>query len=209
MIGHLGLTEGHAQQDIGTSEAAVAGAAQLPSFPKFPTDGGGAGSLNGYLQRVTSATYQYVSPEYISLDTKWTKSVDVRQLGNLPTSPELQHKMAELTQSFPTPRLQTDDGNQDVADLHEREGLLLDNYSWVDPSQTGAQGKVRIPIERSMEIVAQRGLPVAPASTQQAELMTGDSKPTVAVPLTSGYAPTAYEQEEAATKAAEARQKQE
>ena len=58
--------------------------------------------------------------------------MDVRQLGNLPNNPEMQHKVAELTQQFPTPRLQTDDGNQDVVDLHAREDLLLDNYSWVD-----------------------------------------------------------------------------
>ena len=83
----------------------------------------------------------------------------MRQLGNLPSSPELQNKVAELTQTFPTPRLQTDDGNQDVADLHAREDLLLDNYSWIDQSE----GKVRIPIERAMELIAQRGLPVAPA----------------------------------------------
>jgi hypothetical protein len=51
-------------------------------------------------------------------------------------------------------------------------------------------------------------LPVAPATTQQATLMTGDSKPTVAIPLTSGFAPTAYEQDEAVARAAEARQKQ-
>ncbi|HEX3892554.1 MAG TPA: hypothetical protein VHW46_08275 [Terracidiphilus sp.] len=136
--------------------------------------------------------------------SKWVTTVDVRQLGNLPTDPELQHKMAELTQRFPTPRIQTDDGNQDVADLHQREDLLLDNYSWVDQSQ----GKVRIPVDRAMELLAQRGLPVAPATTQQATLMTGDSKPTVAIPLTSGFAPTAYEQDEAVARAAEARQKQ-
>src|SRR5208337_2303060 len=67
-------------------------------------------------------------------NSKWTKTVDVRQLGNMPSSPELQNKMAEITQTFPTPRVQTDDGNQDVADLHAREALLLDNYSWVNQS---------------------------------------------------------------------------
>src|ERR1700746_2477770 len=56
--------------------------------------------------------------------TKWTKTVDVRQLGNLPNSPALQTKMAELTQQFPTPRVQDDDGNLDVANLHAREDLL-------------------------------------------------------------------------------------
>ncbi len=139
--------------------------------------------------------------------SKWATTVDVRQLGNLPANPELQKKMAELTQQFPTPRVQTDDGNQDVADLHQREDLLLDNYSWVDASQSGAQGKVRIPIERAMELIAQRGLPVAPA-VQQPVLMTGDTKPTVAVPLTSGFAPTAYEQEEAEARTAQERQRQ-
>ena len=91
-------------------------------------------------------------------NTKWTKTVDIRQLGNLPISPEMQNKVAELTQSFPTPRLQTDDGNQDVADLHAREDLLLTTTAGLT-----AQGKVRIPIERAMELIAQRGLPVAPA----------------------------------------------
>ena len=120
--------------------------------------------------------------------TKWTKTVNVRDLGNMPSSPELQNKMAEITQSFPTPRVQTDDGNQDVADLHAREDLLLDNYSWVDPSK----GTVRIPIERAMELIAQRGLPVAsPAHVQPP--MTGDIQPAVTAPLTNGFARTSFE----------------
>jgi hypothetical protein len=127
---------------------------------------------------------------------KWTKTVDVRQLGNMPSSPALQNKIAELTESFPTPRLQTDEGNQDVADLHAREDLLLQNYSWVDQGQ----GKVRIPIERAMELIAQRGLPVAPAA-EKAPLLTGDSKPAVAAPLTDGFARTGYEQEQAQAQA--------
>jgi hypothetical protein len=130
-------------------------------------------------------------------NSKWTKTADIRQLGNLPSNPEMQNKVAEITQSFPTPRLLTDDGDQDVADLHAREALLLENYSWVDQSK----GKVRIPIERAMELIAQRGLPVAPA-VQTSPLMTGDSKPTVTAPLTNGFAPTGYEQEEAQDEAA-------
>ncbi len=132
-------------------------------------------------------------------NSKWTQTVDVRELGNLPSSPELQNKMAAITQSFPTPRVQLDDGNQDIADLHARENILLDNYTWIDQSK----GTVRVPIERAMEIIAQKGLPVAPA----AELpppMTGDSRPAVTMPLTDGFAPTTYEQEQAATQAATA-----
>jgi hypothetical protein len=130
--------------------------------------------------------------------SKWAQQVDVRPLGNLPASPELQNKMAELTQRFPTPRVQTDDGNQDVADLHAREDLLLDNYTWADQSQ----GKVRIPIERAIELLAQRGLPVAPP-VERTPLLAGDSKSVVAVPLTSGFARTGYELEQAAAKRVE------
>lgn len=136
--------------------------------------------------------------------SKWTPNVNIRDLGNLPNNPEMQNKVAELAKTLPTPRIQIDDGNQDVAELHQREDLLLDNYTWTDQ----AQGKVRIPIERAMELIAQRGLQVVPPSTQQAALMTGDSTPVVAAPLTNGFARTAFEQDEAASRAAEARHKQ-
>ena len=122
--------------------------------------------------------------------SKWSQTVNIRELGNMPSNPDMQNKVAELTQSFPTPRLQVDDGNQDLAELHEREDLLLDHYSWVDE----AKGKVRIPIERAMELIAQRGLPVAPPVATE-PLMVGDSKPTITAPLTDGFSPTAYEQE--------------
>jgi hypothetical protein len=123
---------------------------------------------------------------------KWAKTVDVRTLGSLASSPELQNKISTMTQTFPTPRLQTDDGNQEIADLHQREDLLLEHYTWVDQ----AQGKIRVPIERAMELVAQTGLPVAPAVTE-APLLTGDSKPVVSVPLTNGFARTGYEHDQA------------
>jgi hypothetical protein len=132
--------------------------------------------------------------------TKWTSDNDakIRSLGNMPTNPELQNRIAEMTQRFPTPRVQTDDGNVDVADLHAREDLLLDNYSWVDKSQ----GKVRIPIERAMQIIAQKGLPVAPAA-QEAPRLAEDQKPQITAPLTSGFARTGFEQDLAATQKAE------
>jgi len=123
---------------------------------------------------------------------KWATTVDVTTLGNLANNPELQNKMAAMTQNFPTPRLQTDDGNQEIADLHAKEDLLLEHYSWANQSQ----GKVRIPIERAMELIAQQGLPVAP-KVDEAPLLTGDSKPVVALPLTSGFARTGYEQDTA------------
>jgi hypothetical protein len=132
---------------------------------------------------------------------KWATTADVRQLGNLPNNPEMQNKMAEMTQQFPAPRLQTDDGNQDIADLHAREDLLLNNYSWADK----AQGKVRIPISVAMALIAQRGLPVAPAA-EKTPLLTADKEPTVTEPLTSGFARTGYEQEQTRLAAAESKQ---
>lgn len=131
-------------------------------------------------------------------NSKWTTTANIRDLGNLPNNPEMQNKVAQLTEQFPAPRLQLDDGNQEIADIHSREDLLLDNYSWADQSQ----GKVRIPIERAMELIAQRGLPVAPAA-QEAPLMAGDEKPHITMPLTDGFARTGYEQERAQAEAVE------
>jgi hypothetical protein len=103
-----------------------------------------------------------------------------------------QIQLEQLTHSFPTPRIQTDNGAQDLVDLHRREDLLLDHYSWVNQPQ----GKVRIPIERAMEIIAQRGLPVEQKTGPQEPLMFGDKAPTVLTPLTDGFARTQFEQEE-------------
>jgi hypothetical protein len=127
--------------------------------------------------------------------SKWAKSVDVRDLGtNMPTSPQLEKKLAEMTQNFPTPQVQTDDGSQDVADLHRREDLLLEHYSWADQQQ----GKVRIPIERAMEIVAQGNTIQVLPPKQLAEPMTGEKNPVVTAPLTTGFARTSFEQAQAA-----------
>jgi hypothetical protein len=134
-------------------------------------------------------------------NSKWTKTVDIRQLGNMPSNPEMQNKVAQLMQSFPTPRVEIDNGDQDIADLHAREDLLLNYYSWIDESK----GTVRIPIERAMELIAERGLPVAPAAATE-PLMTGDSTPVVAMPLTDGFARTGFEQEEAREEAIRSRQ---
>jgi hypothetical protein len=101
-----------------------------------------------------------------------------------------QQQLRAMTARFPTPRLQMDDGNQDVVDLHNREDLLLDHYTWVDQQQ----GVVRIPIGQAMEIVAQRGLPVVSGGPTQ-PLMTADVQPRVTAPLTNGFARTGYEQQ--------------
>lgn len=102
-----------------------------------------------------------------------------------------QREFASMTRNFPTPRLETDDGNQDITDLHAREDLLLENYS------TGSDlpaGEVRIPIERAMALIVQRGLPQPAGGIQSAgTLMAGDTQPVVTAPLTNGFARTGYE----------------
>lgn len=139
-------------------------------------------------------------------NTRWTQAVEVRDLGNLPTSPQLQKRFGELTQQFPAPRLQNDqgDGANDIFNLHQREDLLLDYYSWVDAAHT----KVRIPISRAMQLIAQQGLPLEPAppanATALAAPITGENKPVITKPLTDGFAPTGYEQEVRQREAVEA-----
>ena len=122
---------------------------------------------------------------------KWNAPNQIAPRKAIQSNPALeQEQLAKLTQQFPTPRLELDDGNEDLAELHDREDLMLNYYSWVDKPG----GAVRIPIERAMELIAQRGLPVAPQPQQQA-LMFGDRQPHVQMPLTDGFARTGYEQE--------------
>lgn len=57
----------------------------------------------------------------------------------------------------PAPRLQTmTTQRQDLLKSHAEEGELLNTYGWLDRKA----GVVHIPIDRAIELVAQRGLPV-------------------------------------------------
>ncbi len=106
---------------------------------------------------------------------------------NLASSPEMeQRQLQQMTNVFPSPRLDIDDGNQATADLHAREDLLLENYS-------SDNGTTRIPIERAMELIAQRGLSVAQSSQAEGVKMAGDPVNTITAPLTNGFARTGYE----------------
>ncbi len=64
------------------------------------------------------------------------------------------HPMA-IEAEPPPPRLQTSNAI-DLAGHRSREAELLGRYAWVDR----ANGTVRIPIERALDLVAERGLPV-------------------------------------------------
>lgn len=71
------------------------------------------------------------------------------------TAPTILSPKSEPTQVFPLPQPQSVPGAQ-LRDVRALEDLQLTNYGWIDPSN----GVVRIPIDRAMEILAQRGLPV-------------------------------------------------
>jgi hypothetical protein len=60
-----------------------------------------------------------------------------------------------LKEGFPSPQLEVNERTE-LNDERQREEQILSTYDWVDQNA----GTVRIPIERAMELVAQRGLPV-------------------------------------------------
>jgi hypothetical protein len=56
---------------------------------------------------------------------------------------------------FPQPNLQIDDDHAERIELLSAQNEKLNSYGWVDRSN----GIVRIPIERAMNLILQRGLP--------------------------------------------------
>ena len=61
----------------------------------------------------------------------------------------------------PEPRLQANP-QLDLRKMHQEEDAVLNHYGWVDPDR----GIVRLPIERALDIVAQRGLPQFKAAAE-------------------------------------------
>jgi hypothetical protein len=132
--------------------------------------------------------------------TKWSQLAGAKP-GNMESSSTIeQQQLQQMVTRFPTPRLQTDDGNMDVAEMHAREDMFLDHYTWVN-----AQSQVvRIPIARAMQLLAQRGLPVEgqqpegksvnpTQATAQTHPMFGDASDAITAPLTDGFARTGPE----------------
>ena len=121
---------------------------------------------------------------------KWSQLAGAKPGYSMKSNPQMeQQQLQQMVKRFPTPRLQTDDGNMDVAEMHAREDMFLNHYSWVD-----AQNQVvRIPITRAMQILAEKGLPVEGAQSAQQLAMFGDGSKTVTVPLTDGFARTGPE----------------
>ncbi len=66
-------------------------------------------------------------------------------------------------EAFPAPRLEEDERGQ-LNSIRLKEEQTLSSYDYIDQNA----GTVRIPIERAMELIAQRGLPVRNQERNQA-----------------------------------------
>jgi hypothetical protein len=63
--------------------------------------------------------------------------------------------------AFPNPKLEEDERGQ-LNDIRIKEEQTLNSYDYVDKNA----GTVRIPIDRAMDLIAQRGLPVQKATME-------------------------------------------
>jgi hypothetical protein len=77
-----------------------------------------------------------------------------------------------LKQNFPSPQLEIDERTQ-LNQIRLNEEQTLATYGWVDQKD----GVVRIPIDRAMDLIAQRGLPRrTQGATQQPSAGENESK---------------------------------
>jgi hypothetical protein len=60
----------------------------------------------------------------------------------------------------PAPRLESNPP-KDLAEFRQRENAVLDTYAWVDKEK----GAARIPVDRAIDILSAKGLPVPPTAT--------------------------------------------
>ncbi len=85
---------------------------------------------------------------------------------NIPT--DTRHVAPEYPQStFPNPKLEEDERGQ-LNGIRMNEEKTLYSYGWIDEKS----GTVRIPIERAMDLIVQRGLPVRPQGAGSAAAPT-------------------------------------
>jgi hypothetical protein len=80
-------------------------------------------------------------------------------------------------EEFPKPRLQAK-GAVDLTKLRAAEDADLDSYGWIDRNS----GTVRIPIDRAMQMLLERGLPDVGAGQTPLSLMQARSKETATPP---------------------------
>ena len=105
--------------------------------------------MYGYLERRSNAEQTPVSPLVTNAPT------DTRHLSS--------DYRDYLKQNFPAPQLEIDERNQ-LDKIRTDEAQTLSTYDWIDQKA----GTVRIPIDRAMDLIAQRGLPVRTQASNSA-----------------------------------------
>lgn len=129
---------GYERQDIGVSGVLyfLLGLAVAGLFVYFVVNG-----IYSYLEKKSEANQAPVSPLVTNAPT------DTRKLSS--------DYKDYLQQNFPSPQLEIDERGQ-LDKIRTDEAETLSTYDWVDQKA----GTVRIPIDRAMDLIAQRGLPV-------------------------------------------------
>jgi hypothetical protein len=98
--------------------------------------------MYGYLEAYDRAHQPVQNPlkPPAAVDTRETRTIEVDR---------------EVKTNFPEPRLEGDERTE-IRDFRLQEEKTLNSYGWVNQQA----GVVHIPIERAMQLVAERGLPV-------------------------------------------------
>lgn len=137
---------GYERQDIGISGVLyfLGGLALAGLFVYFVVNG-----IYSYLEKNSEANQTPVSPLVTNAPT------DTRKLSS--------DYKDYLKQNFPSPQLEVDERGQ-LDKIRTDEAETLSTYDWVDQKA----GTVRIPIDRAMDLIAQRGLPVHSQSGAEA-----------------------------------------
>ena len=76
-----------------------------------------------------------------------------------------------LHKNFPEPQLETNERTE-LNTIRQREEDTLSTYGYVDENA----GTVRIPIDRAMELLAQRGLPTRTQPADMSAVSNAESK---------------------------------
>jgi hypothetical protein len=111
-----------------------------------------------------------------------------------PMVPEARMKMQPIqaAHEFPAPQLQVND-TAEMKEEIEQENAKLTHYQWVDQKQ----GVVRIPIDKAMQLVLQRGLPARAAGASAVTAPSAANpavKPTAKKPAASAPGKPASQQ---------------
>lgn len=106
-----------------------------------------------------------------------THQAAINPLAQPPAADLLRNPNPQVANQFPLPRLETNELGQ-LNDQRLEEENILNTYDWVDRKA----GVARIPIDRAMELLVQRGLPVAPPNTGQKNLATSTKQPAAISP---------------------------